>query len=180
MSLAWKRLAISAFVIAHVSAVVITNLPACALKHALGRAWVDPYLMATGQWQYWGMFAPEPAKNTMALEAAVKDSHGLIHHFAFPRMMDQSAWAGFAGGYRHAKYVANLTAPTAKANREFAARYVVRKLHLNEDDFPIVVQLVCQVWPTNLPDAPSDEPPAAPYPLVLETYEFPNRAETQP
>ena len=179
MSLRLKRLAISAFLLAHLSAVVLTNLPDCPLRRKLGHLWVDGYLMPTGQWQGWGMFAPEPTKNTLTLEAAVRDSRGLVRRYAFPRMMDQSAWAGFLG-FRHSKYSANAGEPSGPANREFAARYVVRVLKLQDEDFPATVQLYYQVWPTPAPDAPSDEPPASAWQSIIETYTFPTLAEAMP
>jgi hypothetical protein len=175
-----KRLAISVFLIVHLAAVGITNLPACPLRSAIDKGWVDAYLMPTGLWQSWGMFAPEPAHNTAALEAVVRDSRGLVRHYAFPRMMDQSAWTGFYGGYRHSKYANNLGMPDSVANREFAARFVVRALKLQAADFPATVQLVYQIWPAPALDAAADAPPLAPLTAVIQTYNFPNLAETLP
>jgi hypothetical protein len=116
----------------------------------------------------------------MVLEAVARDAHGIVHRYAFPRMMDASRWEGYRGGFRHTKYANTLAEPVSVANREFAARYVVRAMGLKAEDFPVDVQLVYQVWPTNPPDAPADEPPAAPRPSVLETYNFPTLAEAQP
>jgi hypothetical protein len=175
-----KRIALSVFLIGHLAAVTLTNLPNCAFKRVFPLTWVDAYLLPTGQGQSWGMFAPEPAKDTLTLEAIVRDSRGLVRHYAFPRMMDKSAWAGFWGGYRHSKYAHALSAPESRANREFAARFVVRALDLKAEDFPADVQLVYQVFPTNAPDAPADEPPASPWSSVLETYNFSTLAEAQP
>ena len=175
-----KRLAISVFLIVHLAAVGITNLPHCALRRAIDTGWVDAYLMPTGLWQSWGMFAPEPAHNTTTLEAVVRDSRGLVRHYTFPRMMDQSAWTGFYGGYRHSKYANNLGMPDSVANREFTARFVVRALKLQANDFPADVQLVYQVWPTPPPDVALDTPPTAPWTSIIQTYNFPNLAETLP
>lgn len=175
-----KRLALSVFLIGHVSAVVLANMPECPLRAKLSHVWVDAYLAPTGLWQYWGMFAPEPCKDTLTLEAVVRDSRGLVRHYAFPRMMDQSAWTGFRGGYRHSKYASNVGATSGKVNREFAARFVVRALKLREEDFPADVQLVYQVWPSIPHDADPDDPPPSPWQSVIETYTFPNLAETMP
>lgn len=173
-----KRLAVSAFLLVHLSALLLANLPAGPLSESLGE-WTALYLQPTGQWQSWGMFAPDPSTDTITLEAVVKDSHGLLHHYSFPRMMDKSAWEGM-WGYRHSKYASNVGLPTGKANREFAARFVLRALDLKADDYPADVQLVNEVWPTALPDAPADDLPASPWQSILETYHFPNLAEAMP
>ena len=179
--LAAKRFVLSAFLVGHVAAVTLTNLPDCALKRAISRGWVEAYLLPTGQWQSWAMFAPDPAKDTLTLEAVVRDSRGLVKHYAFPRMMDKSAWAGFWGGYRHSKYAHNLAAlprpaPTASSPPGSSSG----PLGLTAGDFPADVQLVYQVWPSNPPDAPAAEPPALPWTTVIETYNFPTLDEAQP
>jgi hypothetical protein len=180
MSLTAKRLVISAFVIFHVSAVGITNMPDCPLKRTIGRAWVDAYTQPTGLWQVWAMFAPDPAKEAVTLEAVVRDSRGLVRNYAFPRQMDESAWTGFCGGFRHAKYSHNLGPTDATANREFAARYVTRALGLKPQDYPADVQLVYQVWPSRPLDALPDQPTPSPYKTVVDTFHFPNIEETKP
>ena len=174
-----KRLALSTFLVLHLSAVVAWNMPDCAAKTSVVEL-AGLYLMPTGQWQQWGMFAPEPSKDTQNLEAVVQDSRGIVHRFAFPRMMDRSAWEGFLGGFRHSKYACNVGSPDGVANREVAARHVVRALNLPREVFPVDVQLVYQVWPTNPPAAPADEPPIAPFPSVIQTYRFDTPEEAQP
>jgi hypothetical protein len=180
MSLSAKRSAISAFLILHISAVVLTNLPGCAVRRSLSRVWMDAYLLPTGLWQVWGMFAPEPAKDTVTLEAVIRDSRGLVRNYVFPRQMDESVWNCFFGGYRHAKYAHNLSMTDSVATREFAARFVARAAKLKPEDFPADVQLVYQVWPTPPLDPKPDQAPVSPWTSVLETYHFPNIEETKP
>lgn len=178
MALAAKRLAASLLLLAHLAAVLLWNLPDSALKERLG-GWTPYYLLPTGQWQEWGMFAPDPSTATFTLEAVVHDSRGLLRRYSFPRMMDRSAGRG-VWGYRHTKYAHNVGTPTGRANREFAARFVVRALGLRAADFPVDVQLAHDVWPTRSPEATADEPPGSPWPSVLETYRFPTLAEAMP
>lgn len=178
MPLAAKRLALSLLLVVHLAAVALANLPDGPLAQATA-GWTAYYLQPTGQWQSWGMFAPEPSTDTLTLEAVVRDSRGLLRHYSFPRMMDKSAWEG-VWGYRHSKYANNVGMPTGRANREFAARFVVRALDLKADDFPADVQLLYDVWPTAKPDAPAGDPPGSPWQSVIETYRFPNLAEAMP
>ncbi|MDB5353424.1 MAG: hypothetical protein JWN86_4671 [Planctomycetota bacterium] len=174
-----KRLAISAFLIGHLAAVALWNMPECALKTNLAGRWTEAYMFPTGLWQSWGMFAPEPARDTLTLEAVVRDARGLVRTHPFPRMMDKSAWEG-VWGYRHSKFANNVGMPEAVANREYAARFVVRTLNLKPDDFPVDVQLLYEVRPSNPPTAAPDQPAPPPRKSVIETYNFPTLAEAMP
>ncbi len=171
MPLSAKRLAVSAFLVFHLTAVGVWNLPDCALKAPMVD-FLSVYMLPTGLWQEWGMFAPEPSKDTMCLEAIVRDSRGIIRLYAFPRMMDRTAVEGLLGGFRHSKFACNVGATGGKVNREVAARHVARGMNIPRDAYPLDVQLIYEVWPTNPPTAPVDEPPAAPWQSVIETYRF--------
>ncbi len=178
--MAWlvKRVLISAFVIVHVVAIVAWNLPTCRLRDRLGPA-AAYYLCPTGLAQQWGMFAPDPPTNSMSLSAVVRDRRGFLRHFDFPRVGEQPAprrlWM-----YRHAKYASKVGEQNGKVFREFAARYVTRRVGLTEADFPIEVDLVLHFEPIVGPDDPFDEPPPMPFDSVVTTYGFPNLAETRP
>ena len=176
--MAWtlKRAAISAFLIVHLAAVLVWTMPDCAIRR-LGADWSACYLMPTGLWQQWGMFAPDPPRTTVTLEAVARDRRGLIHHFPFPRLSDKSVWQA-AREFRHVKYAYKIGEKESVAMREFAARYVARRLALKEDDFPAVIQFLYQVEPSAGPGEP--EPPAGPGQTVIETYSFPSLAETRP
>src|SRR4029079_4272370 len=80
----WKRAALSAFVLPHLGAWTIWWVPDCELKQRLA---IGPtiYLVPLGLAQNWGMFAPEPPRDTSTLEAVVVDSRGLMRSYAFPR-----------------------------------------------------------------------------------------------
>src|SRR5262249_13634599 len=88
-----KKSALSLFVVAHLGATVLWVLPACPLRE---RCWpvVSSYIMPTGMWQYWGMFAPDPMRDTLTLEAEALDVRGLRYGFTFPRLADYSKLAG--------------------------------------------------------------------------------------
>jgi hypothetical protein len=171
------RLAISAFVAAHVAAVVLWNLPDCPLKAKVADG-LGFYMYPLGLWQSWGMFAPDPVKETVAMEAVVLDRHGLIHRLPFPRAADVSPWQG-PWVFRHSKYAANMVVPESAAQREFAARYVTRRLGLGAEHFPADVQLLYQLRPSPKPGEPAD-PAAEPRPAVIDTFRFPTLEETRP
>lgn len=173
-----RRLAISAFLIAHLAAVAIWNMPDCAIRSRCLYV-CGYYLLPLGLWQSWGMFAPEPARDTAALEAVVVDARGLMHSYAFPTTADLSPWRA-ALKYRDAKFAANMAPEELRANREMAARHVVRSLGLGAPVFPVVLQLQYQVRAAPAPGGRADEPPAPPTPSIIETYRFATFADAQP
>ena len=178
--MAWtlKRLAISAFVLVHLAAVGLWNLPRCALTERFG-GWTPYYMLPTGLWQHWGMFAPDPVRDTWALEAVVRDRSGIQRRFGFLRTAELSAWEGF-WAYRHGKFLANMADKTGgPAFRELTARHAVRRLGLAAEDFPVEVELLYQVR-TTPPPGQSTDPMMAPLPLTLDVYRFANPREAQP
>jgi hypothetical protein len=174
-----RRLAISAFVVGHLSAVTLWILPSCPIQHVSARA-VACYLMPLGLWQYWGMFAPDPAVHSVTLEAAAVDAQGLLHTYLFPHEADRSRWDA-ALHYRHSKYAANFSLKQEfKAHREFAARHVLRQLKLPPSAYPVDVQLYYQVQLTPSPGGPPADPMTPREISPIETYRFPTPEEALP
>jgi hypothetical protein len=178
---AWtlRRLVISAFVTAHLGAVTVWIVPPCVLKGRL-LPYLAYYMLPLGQWQYWGMFAPNPVSDTVTLEAAVLDARGLLHTFAFPQESTLTPWQAF-WHYRHSKYASNFSLTDEFiANREFGARHAVRALHLPAEAFPVDVQLYFQVRETPPPGGPPADPMAPPVTSPIQTYRFPTLQEVLP
>jgi len=174
-----RRVAISMFVIAHLCAVTLWIVPPCALKQR-SVLYLAYYMMPLGLWQYWGMFAPNPMLHTVAVEASVIDSRGLMHRFEFPKEAAMSLWEA-AWRYRHSKYAANFSLKEEfKAHREYAARHVLRQLHLSPEAFPVDVQLYYQIWTTPPPGAPLPDPLAQPTVSQIDAYRFPTMQEALP
>jgi hypothetical protein len=71
------RWLISAFLVATVGAIVVTNLPAGAVQRRLAPV-TQPYLNATGLDQSWNMFAPDPRTEILYLEARVVHADGRV------------------------------------------------------------------------------------------------------
>ena len=88
-----RRLAISAFLIGHMGAVSIWVLPPCPIQRRCAGT-LAYYILPLGLWQYWGMFAPDPVRDTLMLEAEVIDVRGIRYNFAFPKLADYSAMRG--------------------------------------------------------------------------------------
>jgi hypothetical protein len=173
-----QRGLLSLVILAHIVAVGLWNLPDCALRKRLG-GWAPFYMMPTGQWQHWGMFAPEPFRETVMLEAQARDARGDYHIHTFPRMADKPFHVAFLG-YRHSKFMHNMALEDNVAQREFAARHAVRSWNLPAEAFPVELDLYYKAWrPAALGDPPHEEA-RAPEIQMLQAYKFPTIEDVQP
>jgi hypothetical protein len=174
-----SRLLTTGFIGVHLAALIAWNLPECALKRAIV-PWALYYMLPTGLWQHWGMFAPNPVRDSVAFEAIVQDRHGMLRSVAFPRLVDLPVHEG-ALKYRHGKFTAMVGQQESGAAREFVARHVARTSGIEPADYPVTVQLLYQVWPSNPPGGGEvDRMARGPLPHVLGTYYFPNEREALP
>lgn len=64
------RAAISILILVTLLAVLVTNLPDSALRRSLAEK-TQPYLNAIGLDQNWGVFAPDPRRQVLELEATI-------------------------------------------------------------------------------------------------------------
>jgi hypothetical protein len=160
--LSWtaRRLAISLFLVFHVGATAVWILPICPIRDRLV-PYLKYYMLPTGMWQAWAMFAPDPIHDTVQLEAEVIDCNGLRYGFAFPRMADYTWWQGIPR-FRYSKYAANLSFGEMEPTRKFAAHHVLRQLKLPAEVYPVSVHLLYQVRPTPPPGAMAEVDPMEP------------------
>ncbi len=173
-----RRLLISAFLIVHLFAVAIINLPQSALRQ-LCIAPVVLYLLPVGLDQSWGMFAPNPVMHPATLEVLTADRNGIQRTFAFPKMTDFSIWRAMPR-VRHSKYAANCGMAQSGAMREFAVRHAIRQLAIPADAFPVEAEILYQIRETPAPGEPPRDPMKPPVPQTLQTYRFPTWKELQP
>jgi hypothetical protein len=179
--LSWKlrRLAISAFLVFHVTATTIWVLPVCPIRN-LCVPFLKYYILPLGMWQSWGMFAPDPIHDTVMLEAEVIDFNGVRYGFSFPRLTDYTWWQGIPR-FRHSKYAASLSSDDLAVPRQFAAHHVLRRLKLPADVYPVSVHLFYKVRLTPPPGNPSAVDPMSPTkPLVIGTIRVETPREVNP
>jgi hypothetical protein len=94
------RALISAFVFFTVAALVLWNLPESELRNR-ALPIIDPYIRATGLDQNWGVFAPDPRRETVWLLARVEYADGRRETLEFPT---GNAIIGGYWDYRWRKY----------------------------------------------------------------------------
>jgi hypothetical protein len=171
-SWAWtaRRIAISAFVIGHLTATAIWITPRCPIRNRCYET-LSYYMLPTGLWQYWNMFAPDPQGDSFTLEAEVKDVDGVRHRYAFTRIADYS-WIAAIPKFRHPKFASNLGFDELEMNRKITSRYAVRELGLPPEAFPLDVELyfMCKVTP--VPGGPPADGMLPPRPQHVANYHF--------
>ena len=172
------RLFVSAFLAFHIAATITWVMPACPIRERCLPAFTS-YMLPLGLWQCWTMFAPDPMRQSVTLEADVTDAHGIRSRYAFLRLVDYSKWRGVPR-FRHSKYTVNLLLPEMEQCRRFAARHAVRQLGLPAEAFPLDVRLVYQVREAPPPGGPPADPMAPTRPHALGAFHFTGIDEVLP
>ena len=184
MSWRWtaRRWVISAFVIFHLSALAMWTMPTCAIKARCQGPYYY-YMLPLGLWQWWAIFAPDPIKNSLVLDAEVVDAKGMRHTFEFPRIGDLTWWQKFPR-YRAPTLTANMLIDEYKGHRTFTARHAVRELLkqncLGEESFPVWVTLYIEAKETPPPGTGASDPMATPRIEVVDRFQFASLKEVRP
>jgi hypothetical protein len=174
-----RRVAISAFVLLHLSALMIWTMPDCAIKDRF-QAPYRYYMLPLGLWQWWAIFAPDPLRENRVLEAEVIDAKGLIHIHEFTKIGDLSVWQK-TSRYRNPKFTDNMmTGGEYGRQREFTARHVVRQLGLREDAFPLTVSLYAKVNDVPPEGVTVADKMVAPRIHMIERFQFASLKEVYP
>lgn len=180
--MAWRwtawRLAVSAYVMFHVTATVIWILPNSPFR-ARASACFTYYMIPLGLWQSWWMFAPDPMKNSLVLEAEVIDAKGMRHVHEFPRVADLP-WISKTPRFRHPKFACNLLNDEFIKLREYSARHAVRELGLGQESFPVHVSLNYVVTELPPPGETSLDPMTSRRLHALASYDFRSLGEVLP
>ncbi len=143
-----KRIAINAFIIFHLIAIVCWSLPVNNSLVQFVKESVRPYLVWSGLFQSWDMFSPSPKSVNSYLEAVVIYADGTSQLWSFPRM----ELLGTKDRYfkeRYRKYEENLQNNVYADLWPDAARYIAR---LNSDSTHRVQKVLLVVrWSDIIP-----------------------------
>jgi hypothetical protein len=180
--MAWRwtarRLGLSAFVIFHVWGLMLWTMPPCAIKERFQSPY-RYYMLPLGLWQWWAIFAPDPIRSTLTLNAEVVDAKGMRRVYEFPRIGDLPWWQKIPR-YRHPKFTTNMVSAEYAKHREFTSRHVVRQLGLGDEAFPLWVSLYFEVKDSP-PLGTGDVDPMAPAKTqVLDRFQFQSLKEVRP
>jgi hypothetical protein len=179
---AWRwtaqRLLISAFILFHLSAIIIWTMPPCHIKERFSGPFYY-YVLPLGIWQWWAVFAPNPVRDTVVVEAEVIDAKGMRHLHEFPKIGDLPWWQKIPR-YRNPKFTNNMSNNEYATARKFVARHAVRELKLGSEAFPVWVSLYNRINATPPPGTAISDPMAPSRVEMIERFQFASMKEVRP
>jgi hypothetical protein len=147
------RLALTTFIIFHLAAITAWSLQSDSPLIQNFNKLIRPYMLWTGLFQNWDMFAPDPSKLNCNVGAVVEYRDGTRSLWSFPKMESM----GLVDKYfreRWRKYANdNLRLDTNAALWPDAARYVARQN--NRPGNPPVAVSLLRYWSEVPPPAPN-------------------------
>ena len=173
-----RRVVISAFVIFHLSALITWTMPNCPIK-AKCESSFQYYMLPLGIWQWWAIFAPDPIRGSITVNAEVVDAQGMRHVYPFTRLADLSWWERIPR-YRNCKFAGNMPSEEYAKTRQFAARHVVRQLDMKPEAFPVWVSMYIELTDPPPPGSGVPDLMTEPRVQVLDRFEFRSPKEVRP
>ncbi len=120
-----KRIAINVFLVFHLVAITCWSMPFAGPLVRVVRDSVRPYIVASGLFQSWDMFSPDPKGINSYLEAVVIYQDGSTQLWSFPRMELLDMPERYQKE-RYRKYEENLENNVNAPLWPDAARYIAR------------------------------------------------------
>ena len=146
----WKRRIISVFVAFHTVAFAIWTAPIELPGSAEIKRIIKPYLLFTGLFQAWDMFAPDPTRLNGHLEATIIFKNGDRQLWSEPRLPQLGYFERYQKE-RYRKFMEEHLWLDAQSDLwPDAARHLARMFHHDAQNPPVVVELT-RHWTMILP-----------------------------
>ena len=157
----WKHVLISAFLLFHLVAFASWSLPVNSLLNNRLKAAIKPYMLWSGLFQTWQMFAPDPERVNSFVHAEITMRDGSTRLWSLGRMNE----IGYVDRYfkeRYRKFSTEyLRIDEYSALWPDAARYIARA-NRSPSNPPVAVRLV-RSWSEINPPGPNGEYQPAPW-----------------
>jgi hypothetical protein len=157
---------VNLFIVFHLAAFLAWVLPIQSLIVSNFKGHIKSYMLAAGLFQNWDMFAPDPLRLNLRVDAEVAFRDGTTRIWEFPRMDA----LGFVDRYykeRYRKYATEYlrTDNGNEALRPDAARYIAR-LNNDQPSNPPVTVTLYRSWSEIQPARPDGSYRAGPWSRV--------------
>ncbi len=147
-----KRALISILIAFHMIAIVFWTMPLDSPLIAAFRNAIRPYMLGSGLFQSWDMFAPTPKSANSYIDAIVIYKNGRTRSWSFPRM-EQLSFSERYVKERYRKFVENLEQDRNVALWPDAARRIARLNHKdisNPPEFVILIRHWSDIVPRSI------------------------------
>ena len=135
------RAIISAFLVFTLVAIIISNLPPSALRKS-SLPVVQPLLDTTGLSQNWNLFAPNPRRSTLRLEARIDYADGTSSVWRTPI---SDSFVGTYRAFRWRKWASYVVSDSRRALWPHAANWLA-DIHTRGGKVPVRVTLYRQFF----------------------------------
>jgi len=163
------RVLLNAFILFHIVSILCWSLPTQPrIVRAYNRL-VKPYMLGSGLWQGWNMFAPDPLAIDIDVDAQLVFRDGSRKTWVFPRMEEMGYWERYRKE-RYRKWRERVRLDAFAVVWPDTARYIAR-LHQSPEN-PVVTVKLTRYW-TAIP-APSGDwlPSRTPRVAMTDRHEF--------
>jgi hypothetical protein len=135
-----NRSLVNAFIILNVIAIVFWSQPFQYWPRSLVREITSGYMYFCGVWQEWDMFAPEPRRIRIRMDATVILRDGTTKTWTFPQMDQMTVWDRLRKE-RYRKWAHDgVRTDSSSYTWEPTAQYIARQF-ADPDNPPVAVQL---------------------------------------
>lgn len=150
----WRRHLVNGLIIVHLFALFFWGAPDCRFTMLMVRP-VAKYVLFTGLWHSWKMFAPSPYTLQYDVHARVTYKDGSQIDWVAPRMEELTIWKQMTKE-RFRKWRELMFTDSCQASYLPTARYVARRYHRNPRNPPVEVRLI-RYWAAIQPPIPGQD-----------------------
>ena len=131
----WKRTVLNVFIALHVYALFLWGLPDGPFRNYLARPF-ERYVLYTGLWHIWGMFAPKPLDVNFDIRATVKYADGSTAEWICPRIEEMSQWQRMCKE-RYRKWRERIRADEFRNIWDDSAHWIARQMNTKPENPPV-------------------------------------------
>ena len=150
----WKRRLLNGVILIHLFALFFWGAPDCRFTERMAQP-LAKYVLFTGLWHSWKMFAPSPYTLQYDLHARIKYRDGSQMDWVAPRMEELSVRRQMSKE-RFRKWRELMFTDSCKASYAPAARYLARRYDRDPRNPPVEVRLI-RFWAAVRPPIPGQD-----------------------
>lgn len=153
----WKRAALNVFIAFHAVALFLWGLPDGPFRSYTAGPF-ERYVVYTGLWHIWGMFAPKPLDINFDVRATVKYADGSTAEWIAPRVEEYGMWKRMSKE-RFRKWRERIRSEEYRMVWDDTAHWVARQMNKHPENPPVEVKLTRWWVDTPLPNLKQDYQP---------------------